>query len=129
MDPRRRFNAMERAALYLAAAGRSLLGTPAQRSKLIKVGLWITADGGCQFHEWRMHQRGDYRPRIPDRVRFAVYQRDGHACVSCGATEPLSLDHIWPWSLGGEDTVENFQTLCIPCNCRKGNRIAEAVTS
>ncbi len=30
----------------------ALLGTPSQRAKLIKVGLWITTDGGCRFHEW-----------------------------------------------------------------------------
>ena len=62
------------------------------------------------------------RQAIPDDVRYAVYDRDGWRCRVCGATEPLSLDHIWPWSLGGPDTIDNLQTLCIPCNCRKGAR-------
>jgi hypothetical protein len=29
-----------------------ILGTPAQASRLVRVGLWITVPGGCQFHEW-----------------------------------------------------------------------------
>lgn len=44
-------------------------------------------------------------------------------CVACGATDHLSLDHIIPWSLGGEDTMENLQTMCRSCNSRKGNRV------
>lgn len=66
---------------------------------------------------------GRVRSKIPDALRAAVYERDGHACLHCGATDRLSLDHIHPWSLGGEDTLENLQTLCRPCNSRKGARV------
>jgi len=30
----------------------AVLGSASQREKLIKVGLWIEVDGGCQFHGW-----------------------------------------------------------------------------
>lgn len=63
------------------------------------------------------------RPRISDELRAEVYARDGHACLHCGATQGLSLDHIYPWSLGGEDVLENLQTLCRSCNSKKGARI------
>lgn len=63
------------------------------------------------------------RPPIPASLRREVYARDGYACLHCGATEHLSLDHIHPWSLGGPDTLENLQTLCKPCNSRKGTRV------
>jgi hypothetical protein len=33
-----------------------VLGTPTQRAKLISVGLWAEADGGCRFHEWNERQ-------------------------------------------------------------------------
>jgi 5-methylcytosine-specific restriction endonuclease McrA len=66
------------------------------------------------------------REPIPDEVRWRVYDRDGWACQQCGAGQPLSLDHIWPWSLGGADTEDNLQTLCIPCNSRKGARVTSA---
>lgn len=70
---------------------------------------------------WRISD-GRVRSKIPASLRRAVYERDGYACVHCGATEHLSLDHIYPWSLGGLDTLENLQTLCRPCNSRKGVR-------
>lgn len=63
------------------------------------------------------------RRKIADTIRLAVYERDGHACLHCGTTERLSLDHIHPHSLGGPDTIDNLQTLCRPCNSRKGARV------
>lgn len=71
---------------------------------------------------WR-YTRSANRPKIPDELRQAVYDRDGRACLHCGATEHLSLDHIHPFSRGGGDTFENLQTLCQPCNSRKGARV------
>lgn len=67
--------------------------------------------------------RFDSRPRIPRSLRKAVFDRDGHACVQCGATERLSLDHIRPYSRGGLDVLANLQTLCLSCNSRKADRI------
>ena len=63
------------------------------------------------------------RRKIPEVLRLAVYERDGHKCLHCGTTERLSLDHIHPFSLGGPDTLENLQTICRPCNSRKGARV------
>jgi hypothetical protein len=62
------------------------------------------------------------RKRIPDGIRFEVFQRDGYKCLHCGTDENLSLDHIHPYSLGGTDAIKNLQTLCRPCNSRKGAR-------
>jgi hypothetical protein len=63
------------------------------------------------------------RKHIPVEVRRFVYERDEHRCVTCGSTERLSLDHIIPWSLGGADDPVNLQTMCRPCNSRKGARV------
>lgn len=63
------------------------------------------------------------RRHIADSLRFAVYERDGFACLHCGTNTSLSLDHIYPHSLGGEDTFDNLQTLCRPCNSRKGVKV------
>lgn len=70
-------------------------------------------------------RRFDPRSRKPisNKLRKRVYERDHCRCVTCGATDHLSLDHIIPWSLGGEDTMENLQTMCRSCNSRKGNRV------
>lgn len=61
------------------------------------------------------------------RLRFKVMQRDNFTCKQCGASpakDPsveLHIDHIIPWSKGGDTTFENLQTLCLPCNLGKGN--------
>ena len=63
------------------------------------------------------------------RLRFRVLQRDRFTCVACGrspATVPglvLHVDHIVPWSRGGETIIKNLQTLCEPCNLGKGNTV------
>lgn len=63
------------------------------------------------------------RNPIPVAVRFFVFERDGFRCVQCGTAEDLTIDHIYPKSLGGADTADNLQTLCRSCNCRKGARV------
>lgn len=61
------------------------------------------------------------------RVRFLVMQRDNFKCCMCGASpakDPnvvLHIDHIMPWSKGGETVIENLQTLCSYCNLGKSN--------
>ncbi|MCX5528998.1 HNH endonuclease [Streptomyces sp. NBC_00006] len=66
-----------------------------------------------------------YRAAIPEQVKAFVFERDGHVCLRCGASEDLTLDHVHPWSIGGPDTAENLQVLCRPCNSRKGDRIQQ----
>lgn len=63
------------------------------------------------------------RPFIPKVTREAVYARDGRQCVECSSRQRLSLDHIWPYSRGGGDDLENLRTLCVSCNSRKGARV------
>lgn len=55
-------------------------------------------------------------------VRDAVFKRDNHSCKICGSKDNLSIDHIRPVRMGGGDEFENYQTLCLSCNCRKGAR-------
>lgn len=65
------------------------------------------------------------RPTIPRQLREKVFARDKHTCRHCGCTDKskLSVDHIMPYSRGGKDSFENFQTLCRSCNSRKGAKI------
>jgi len=67
-------------------------------------------------------------PRDPSlRLRFKVLQRDRFSCVQCGASPAtmsgiiLQVDHIVPWSRGGETVLENLQTLCSKCNLGKSD--------
>ena len=61
------------------------------------------------------------------RLRFKVMQRDNFKCVFCGASPAkdssveLHIDHIIPWSKGGETVIDNLQTLCSKCNLGKSD--------
>ena len=65
------------------------------------------------------------------RLRFEVLARDQFTCRYCGASptkDPsvtLHIDHIIPWSKGGETTIDNLQTLCSKCNLGKSNMMIE----
>lgn len=63
------------------------------------------------------------RPPIPKDVVDAVWNRDSGKCVYCGSNENLHLDHIIPFSKGGNTNVENLQLLCQKCNLEKSNKI------
>lgn len=67
-------------------------------------------------------------PRDPSlRLRWRVLQRDRFTCCACGASPAISpgvelhVDHILPWSKGGETVLDNLQTLCSVCNLGKSN--------
>lgn len=59
---------------------------------------------------------------IPIELRWAVWERDDFTCRTCGRRTRLSVDHIVPESAGGPTTMNNLQTLCKRCNCRKGTK-------
>ncbi|MBI2728606.1 MAG: HNH endonuclease [Polaromonas sp.] len=59
------------------------------------------------------------------RLRALVLMRDGARCQLCGVEArngaTLHVDHIRPWSEGGETVCENLQILCHVCNIGKSN--------
>lgn len=61
------------------------------------------------------------------RLRWRVLQCNHFTCCACGASPAprpgveLHVDHIVPWSKGGETVLENLQTLCSVCNLGKSN--------
>lgn len=64
---------------------------------------------------------------VNTRMRFLVMKRDNFKCCMCGASpakDPsveLHIDHIVPWSKGGESVMDNLQTLCSKCNLGKSD--------
>lgn len=76
-------------------------------------------DGSAKNH-------GRRTPRnINWRLRALVLMRDGARCRLCGAVPGdgvrLHVDHVKPWSKGGETVLENLQILCNVCNIGKGD--------
>ena len=71
-------------------------------------------------------QAYEHDRRIPDAIRVAVLTRDDFACVNChwnrtmlSPDDPrkmLELHHKKPHKDGGENTLENLETLCNVCH-------------
>ena len=64
---------------------------------------------------------------VSDKLRYQVLKRDHFRCCICGAspakdpTVELHVDHIVPWSKGGETVLDNLQALCSRCNLGKSD--------
>ena len=55
-----------------------------------------------------------------ERVRRAVFKRDGYRCQSCGRAGRLECDHVVPLHHGGERyALANLQSLCRGCHVAK----------
>lgn len=63
--------------------------------------------------------------KLRDQIAPFVFARDNDACRQCGSVSDLQVDHIVPVKCGGSNNVANLQTLCGPCNRKKGARAAK----
>jgi hypothetical protein len=69
-------------------------------------------------------------------TRWAIYLRDGLACVYCDATIQelleeadgnfLTVDHLRARTKGGRNDPANLVTCCYACNCAKGTKSLSA---
>jgi len=57
------------------------------------------------------------------RAKREIHDRDGNRCLLCESDESLTLQHVWPYSAGGETTSRNLVTLCESCNQQLSNEI------
>ena len=64
--------------------------------------------GNLSLHEWE-----------------SVMEFYGRVCLCCGATDNLTVDHVIPLKLGGENSVNNVQPLCNICNSKKGIKVID----
>jgi 5-methylcytosine-specific restriction endonuclease McrA len=53
------------------------------------------------------------------KIRDEVLARDGWMCQRCGEDSNLEVDHITERQHGGDDQLENLQTLCRNCHKHK----------
>ena len=63
----------------------------------------------------------------PDVKKLLYIKADGK-CELCGKKillDDMTIDHVKPLSMGGEDDVSNLACTCLPCNVFKGNILPE----
>lgn len=53
---------------------------------------------------------------LTPEMRAAIILRDGSKCLRCEATADLTVDHIFPQSMGGTHKPTNLRCLCRKCN-------------
>jgi hypothetical protein len=69
--------------------------------------------------------------KINWRLRAAILIRDNCICKMCGTSSAknpdvtLHIDHIIPYSKGGETLPENLRTLCSQCNIGKSDMMID----
>ena len=78
--------------------------------------LMVTALRGRLYKSGYRH----IKDNIPSALRWQVFRRDEYRCVECGSYEDLTADHIVSEREGGDTVPGNLQTLCRPCNSKKG---------
>lgn len=79
-----------------------------------------------------VRQRSAERRAMTPSLRLAVFQRDGHQCMSCGAAAPavrLHVDHKVAIANGGKTEIGNLQVLCQECNLAKSAKIIDIPTA
>ena len=67
------------------------------------------------------HRQGlpRYERDVSNRLRKAILERDGHACVVCGSTRQPEVDHGRGLQNNGSNEPENLAVLCHECHVAK----------
>lgn len=82
---------------------------------------YVRRHGGVPPDLSQPRERPPYaKAKISRSLSKRVFERDAYRCVTCGGHHDLTCDHIIPESKGGPTEFDNLQTMCRPCNSRKG---------
>jgi len=93
---------------------------------------WMTTDEIKEMREnkvslsmvKRNHKGKIIRKSYSEDTRKLIYLHAGGRCKLCGRKillEDMTIDHITPLAMRGEDDVENLSCTCYPCNLFKVN--------
>ena len=68
----------------------------------------------------------DRQRNFTQEQRYAIFLKSNRVCQSCQKDiriENFHADHVYPWSRGGETSIDNGQALCSDCNFKKSNGV------
>ena len=80
------------------------------------------SSGRASYARRRERMQGNFDVGLTAAEVREVFALFGHACFRCGATERLSIDHVFPVAKGGVLTKDTACILCVPCNASKCDR-------
>ena len=134
------FGAAMLLAMHIAENGRVSLSDGAKAARLTKKSqsfdcirqseLFVCVDGVIDLNPevfFVKHLGSDAkRINIPASIRAFIYERDGHSCTYCGVREgPFEVDHIYPVSKGGDNSLSNLCLSCQKCNREKSDKLLD----
>jgi 5-methylcytosine-specific restriction endonuclease McrA len=109
---------------YLKLYGRKPRDPWRSIRRLYQEGILIKVRKGVYHYNPDAIQRKELY-EFPPEVKEEIFKRDGYKCVVCGRGREdgveLCADHIRPQGRGGENTIDNGQTLCTEHNLLKKN--------
>lgn len=90
---------------------------------------FIKADGAYRYDGAKMQRFShvDYkepkRKPISAKVRGYLLSLYNYTCAYCDSGKLLQIDHIYPFSKGGTNDIDNLQVLCRKCNLTKRDSV------
>ena len=79
-------------------------------------------------HACALRAEAARRKGTPEIKPYQIFERDGFKCHYCGKSPHLdnivlTIDHIIPLILNGDDQENNLITACNNCNSLKGSKL------
>ncbi len=101
-----------------------------------KVSYWAVSNWTMGAGNWGTTWTIKRRKYLSGAKRREIWEKFNKRCVCCGCETslfgntvspfqeftPCAIDHIVPFSRGGNCEDDNLQLLCISCNASKGNK-------
>ncbi len=66
---------------------------------------------------------------IPRNLKAELWKKYQGKCSICSSHFALQIDHIKPFSIGGETSIDNLRLLCRNCNQRQGIKFFQKSSS
>jgi 5-methylcytosine-specific restriction endonuclease McrA len=82
----------------------------------------------CHYSWRRYHRVRGAGPLPSDRLLAIRYADQGGRCAYCRQEKPLELEHLFPVSKGGTNSLDNILYACRSCNASKGDKHPAAFT-
>jgi 5-methylcytosine-specific restriction endonuclease McrA len=104
-----------------------LIFKPTKEEIRLKKNLWwknfSQTEKGKEFIKNRNLKRRGKNGDLNSKQWQDIKEKYGYVCLKCFKKEPeikLTIDHIKPISIGGDNSLDNIQPLCRSCNSSKG---------
>lgn len=108
--------------LWLQKTGTRFEDSDRTIRRLFDKGFLVKIKKGCYMYDPDATENKSLKD-FDAKTKKNALERDGYKCVMCGMGKDngidLQVDHIKARSNGGDNSLENAQTLCGSCNFRK----------